>query len=203
MDTQMIIEIVGYIGSLLVLVSFLMTSVVKLRIVNTIGSIIFMLYALIIKSYPTAIMNFFLVLINLHFLWKTSKSSKKYDLIEIEDDDAYLTYILSYYKDDILSCFPGLDIELSLNKNNKNYVISFEGKPVGFAIGDLKGDELELHLDYSIPEYRDYTIGKFLFEKLKEKGIKKIISKVPFENHIKYLERNGFIKKDNYYEKEL
>ena len=70
MNTSTIIEMVGYLGSFLVLVSFLMVSVVKLRIVNTVGSLIFMIYALIIKSYPTAIMNFFLVLINLHFLYR-------------------------------------------------------------------------------------------------------------------------------------
>ncbi|MCR4884486.1 MAG: hypothetical protein K6A68_12995 [Clostridiales bacterium] len=41
MNTQTIIELVGYLGSALVVVSMLMTSVVKLRIVNTIGSFIF------------------------------------------------------------------------------------------------------------------------------------------------------------------
>ncbi|MCR4607972.1 MAG: YgjV family protein, partial [Oscillospiraceae bacterium] len=66
MNTKIIIEAVGYCGSLLVLVSFLMTSVVKLRVVNTIGSAIFAIYALIIHSYPTAIMNICLVAINLH-----------------------------------------------------------------------------------------------------------------------------------------
>lgn len=201
MNTQTIIEIVGYIGSLLVLISFLMTSVAKLRIVNSIGSFIFMVYALIIKSYPTAIMNFCLILINLHFLYKTNKSHKAYDLIEAEDNDAYLNYILNYYAKDIEECFP--NTSLDLDKYNKNFIISYEGKPVGFAIGEQNGDCLQLHIDYSIPEYRDYSIGKFLFDKLKEKGIKKIISKVPTLNHIKYLEKNGFIKKDEFYEKEL
>ena len=64
MDTATWIEIIGYAGSALVLVSFLMSSVVKLRIVNTIGSLIFAVYALIIKSYPTAILNICLVCIN-------------------------------------------------------------------------------------------------------------------------------------------
>ena len=32
MDTHMIVELIGYFSSLLVLVSFLMTSVIKLRI---------------------------------------------------------------------------------------------------------------------------------------------------------------------------
>ncbi|MBQ5897462.1 MAG: hypothetical protein IIW81_03245 [Oscillospiraceae bacterium] len=40
-----IIELIGYLGSILVLVSMLMSSVVKLRIINTVGSIIFTFYA--------------------------------------------------------------------------------------------------------------------------------------------------------------
>ena len=73
MSKEVLIELFGYLGSFLVLISFLMTSVVKLRVINTIGSLIFMTYAVIIKSYPTAVMNFCLVLINLHYLWKMSK----------------------------------------------------------------------------------------------------------------------------------
>ena len=64
MNTKVLIEAIGYTGSALVLVSFLMVSVVKLRIVNTIGSVIFTIYAFIIHSYPTAIMNLCLVMIN-------------------------------------------------------------------------------------------------------------------------------------------
>ena len=39
------IEIFGYIGSALVVVSMLMTSVVKLRVINTVGSLISGTYA--------------------------------------------------------------------------------------------------------------------------------------------------------------
>ena len=65
MTTDMIIEFVGYLGSFIVLISFLMSSVVRLRIVNGIGALIFAIYALIIRSYPTAIMNFCLIGINI------------------------------------------------------------------------------------------------------------------------------------------
>ena len=41
MSTAAIYEIIGYVGSGLVLVSFLMSSVVKLRLVNCVGGIIF------------------------------------------------------------------------------------------------------------------------------------------------------------------
>lgn len=57
MDTQMIVELIGYAGSALVLVSFLMSSVVKLRVINMIGGMVFGTYAVMIRSYPTAIMQ--------------------------------------------------------------------------------------------------------------------------------------------------
>ena len=44
------IEMLGYLGSALVVASMLMSSVVKLRVINTIGSGIFAVYALIIHS---------------------------------------------------------------------------------------------------------------------------------------------------------
>ena len=65
MDIKLIIEVIGYIGSALVLVSFLMTSVVKLRMINLIGCVVFAGYALAIRSYPTAIMNICLAGINI------------------------------------------------------------------------------------------------------------------------------------------
>ena len=37
----MIIELIGYLGSALVVFSMLMTSIVKLRVVNTVGCVIF------------------------------------------------------------------------------------------------------------------------------------------------------------------
>ena len=76
MDIHMIVELVGYLGSILVVVSVLMTSMVKLRIVNSIGASIFTVYALIIQSYPTALMNFSLVVINLYYLARMKKEGK-------------------------------------------------------------------------------------------------------------------------------
>ncbi len=72
MSSQMI-EMIGYSASMLIVVSMLMTSVNKLRIVNSIGAGIFIAYALMIHSYPTAIMNFCLILINLYQLFHAKK----------------------------------------------------------------------------------------------------------------------------------
>ena len=68
MSTGTIYEIIGYTGSALVVISMLMTSIIRLRVINLIGSLIFTVYALLIRSYPTAAMNVFLVGINVWHL---------------------------------------------------------------------------------------------------------------------------------------
>ena len=77
MNTSTIIEIAGYVGSTLVVVSMLMSSVVKLRVINTIGSVISATYALIIHSYPLALMNICLIIINVYNLMKLLKTKQQ------------------------------------------------------------------------------------------------------------------------------
>ena len=201
MNTHFLIEAFGYLGSLLVLVSMLMTSVVKLRIINTIGSVIFTIYAVIIKSYPTALMNFCLVLINLHFLWKMSKVEKEYEVVECGRDDVLLDHLLDHYRSDIEKIFPGVDIDDK--RIGKAYVVVNQGKPVGFTLAEGRGEERELKLDYSIPEYRDFSIGTALFAYLKKQGVARVIYRGPDENHTAYLNNQGFVKKEGAYIKEL
>ena len=201
MNTQTIIEIVGYIGSALVLVSFLMTSVVKLRIVNTIGSFIFMIYALIIKSYPTAIMNLCLVIINLRYLWKMTHNKRVYELVRVKSDDGFLRYLLERYKTDIQACFPGVNPDSI--EADCGFITNCEGMPVGILLGDLHDGVLNIDLDYSTPEYRDFSIGQFLMGHLREEGIRKLIYTGPVENHLTYLEKTGFRKEGDHYIKDL
>ena len=205
MDRQTIIELVGYIGSFLVLVSFLMTSVFKLRIINTVGSVIFMIYALIIHSYPTALMNFCLVLINLRFLWKMRHTGHEYDLVEVSEDDKYLQYLLKRQHADIEKCFPNIDIHENENPDdvNRAYIVTCQGNPVGIAVGNEEGDAMNLILDYSFPEYRDFSIGAFLMNRLKSMGVRKVVYKGPTENHMAYLDKMGFREVEGHYEKVL
>jgi hypothetical protein len=58
------LEIFGYIGTALVLLSMMMTSVVKLRLINMAGSLISMIYAVICGTWPVVLLNFGLILIN-------------------------------------------------------------------------------------------------------------------------------------------
>ena len=59
------LEIFGYIGTALIILSIMMTSVLKLRIFNASGSLISLIYALLTNSGPVALLNACLFGINL------------------------------------------------------------------------------------------------------------------------------------------
>ena len=91
---RFILELIGYTGSLLVIVSMLMTSVVKLRIINTIGSVIFCGYAIALHSYPNAAMQICLIIINMINLYKLNNTKKEYSAISTTAGDGFLAHFL-------------------------------------------------------------------------------------------------------------
>ena len=87
MDKAMFIEIFGYIGTILVVVSMLMSSMVKLRIVSTVGSTVSGIYAMICGAFPLALMNAVIIIINIYNLIKLSKTKQENDLVEADVRD--------------------------------------------------------------------------------------------------------------------
>jgi len=68
------IEYIGYVASILVGISMFMKNIVMLRFINLLGSIFFVIYGVIIKAYPVAIVNLIIVFVNMYYLYKlTSK----------------------------------------------------------------------------------------------------------------------------------
>ena len=202
MSLTTMIELAGYLGSTLVVVSMLMSSVVKLRVINTIGSCISAAYALIIHSYPLALMNICLIVINCYNLVKLLKSEKRFDLVSANMGDSFLAYVLDYYKQDIQTVFGAT--EQALAASDTAYIVCSGGIPAGLLLGKTteKG-VLDIVVDYSTPTYRDCSVGTYLYSKLPEHGVRKLIYDGNVEGHEEYLVKMGFAVKDGIYEKVL
>ena len=201
-DIKLIIEIVGYIGSALVIVSMLMTSVVKLRVINMVGSVIFATYALCIHSYPTAAMQAALIIINIVNLRKLLNTKKEYSISKLDSKEKFVQTFLEHNMNDIKKYFPDFDLQ---DTPAYAYYIYSNNNSVGILIGKPSGTpaSLEVLLDYTTPAYRDTSAGKFLYQKLKEQGITKVTAKTNVEQHKKYLLKMGFAAKDDVFEKML
>ncbi|EGM71043.1 YgjV family protein [Shewanella sp. SP2S2-4] len=70
MDNATIWEWVGYLASVVVAISLMMSNIKKLRWWNLIGAALFVAYGVAIGAYPVALVNFFIVLIDTYYLVK-------------------------------------------------------------------------------------------------------------------------------------
>lgn len=63
----------GYIATILVISSFIVKDIVLLRILNTIGAVLFCYYALLIESVPVFLTNLLIGIINTYHLTKLNQ----------------------------------------------------------------------------------------------------------------------------------
>jgi len=197
LENQLIFEIIGYIASALVAISLMMSSILKLRILNMIGAIAFVIYGLLINAYPVALMNLFIVGINIYHLSHIFRSdtTRTFTLLEIEDESPYLKYVVDLYREDIGAHFSNFNIEPS--KSQLAFMVMIGLNPVGVFIGEKVGEKtLDIRLDYVIPEYRDFKVGAFIYRDHKnyftEKGIDLLQFKNAGEGQRFYLNKMGF-----------
>ena len=62
-------EIIGYLASLFVLLSFLNKDLRKLRLVNSVGCLLFVAYGVLLGSIPIIITNTAILLVNGYYLF--------------------------------------------------------------------------------------------------------------------------------------
>lgn len=66
-------EAIGIAGTLFVLLSFLMKDIRKVRIINIVGAVLFVVYGLLIDALSTWLLNGILVIIHIVYLLKGKK----------------------------------------------------------------------------------------------------------------------------------
>jgi hypothetical protein len=90
MDWEIALEVFGYIGTALVIVSMLMTDINKLRIINISGGVISLIYAICVNTMPVVVLNATLITINTIQLIKSLRAAKiRAELVNSKDGGAY------------------------------------------------------------------------------------------------------------------
>lgn len=204
METEFIYELIGYLASLLVAISLMMSAIVKLRVVNMIGALTFSIYGVLIGSIPVAGMNAFIVLVNIYYLVKIWRDESYFDLLESDSDSSYLNKFLDFYREPIQTYQPGFDF--GKEHNYVLFVLS-DMVPAGLLLGDRDGSRLHVELDFVIPSFRDFKIGDYLFKDraghFSEHGIREITAPPGNDEHNSYLQKMGFRKDGDLYRLKL
>lgn len=62
-------EFIGYLASLALMISFMMKNINTLRIINSVGAILFIIYGFKLDiSWPIIITNVFILMVNIYYL---------------------------------------------------------------------------------------------------------------------------------------
>ncbi|AOT71607.1 YgjV family protein [Geosporobacter ferrireducens] len=189
------LEWLGYLASVLIAISLLMSSIVKLRLYNLVGSALFTVYGFSIGALPVGIINLFIFFINIYYLYKIYSEKEYFQILEIGKDDKYLQHFLDYYEKDIRRFFP--EFQKNIGEKSIGFYILRNLLPAGiFIASHYNAETLWIDVDFAIPEYRDFKTGKYFFTERREvflsKGYTKFYTHTINPVHRKYLKKMGF-----------
>ncbi|MCM2316027.1 MAG: YgjV family protein [Thermoanaerobaculia bacterium] len=188
------LQLLGYGASVLIAISLMQRSVLRLRLINLAGAATFAIYGFLIGAFPVGILNTMTASINIYQLIRLRRRKEIFRILEVKPDSTYLSHFLEFERKDIGRFIP----EFRFQRDATNIVIFVlrDLMPAGLLLGELKGEKLFVHLDYAVAQYRDLKIGNFLFveqaEFFRARGVKEFISPAGVDEHPKYLERIGF-----------
>jgi hypothetical protein len=195
---QQIVPYFGYLASLCLIIALLVSNDLKFRWFNTFGNVFFIVYAILLSAFPVLLTNVILFCINAFYLVKVYRRQENFDMLEFKGDEKLAQKFLQFYQKDIANYFPGFDSNAL--QHNLNFVVTRDLVIANMfsAVVSPEGDA-EVLLNYTLEKYRDYKVGRFIFEKerdyLVSKGIKRIVyQKMQNKNHQEFLRVMGFKK---------
>jgi hypothetical protein len=184
------LEIFGYIGTALVIISMMMTSVIKLRVINMCGSLISLIYAVCVNTWPVAVLNACLLCINFVQTLRQLRHKSDFTELKLDANDLTVQHFLSVNAQDVQKYFP--NYRLQAHRETEIHMIYVECEAVGLLVGTRASDVYRIEMDYVVPKYRDISVGKFLFPQLKEQGVNMLTAASASREHDQYLQKLGF-----------
>lgn len=160
-----LLDLVGWIGSAILVWSLLQTRIVRLRVINLVGCIILIVFNTLAGVWPMMGLNVGLAVINVYHLRKlllARHEPAQYAVLSAAPDEEYLRYLLRVHATDIAAFNPGF--AAGVTPFERAFLIVHEEETVGVVLLHDAGDGLaQIALDYVTPRFRDFTPGEFVF----------------------------------------
>ncbi|WP_029251624.1 hypothetical protein [Paraoerskovia marina] len=197
MDTRFWLEVIGWTGSVLVVLSLMQARVLRFRWMNFAGAFIATIYNGVIEVWPFAAMNGAITLIDIYWLrrlYRERHDENTYAVVPVADDDAYLAHVLEVHAADVATERP--DFEPGRRDDRAAFLVVRGDETVGVVIvRDGDPGEGVIDLDWVSPRFRDFTPGEFVHRTsgiFADRGYTRVVvPRTPTEDPA-YLERVGF-----------
>ncbi|MBO4351329.1 MAG: YgjV family protein [Proteobacteria bacterium] len=190
---EFFVEAFGYLASLIVVFSLTRTSVKKLWIINGIGAIAFIVYACIIHSYPTALMNLGALVIDVVQLWRLYHVQNSFELVKADRNSEYFKWFINKHAEDLK--------KFSFNdayQKAEHLLYFVRNNEIAGLLGyNQKDDNADIVVDYVTDKFRDRRIGRYFFGKeheyFRSQGINAFTANTTNPAHENYLRQLHFL----------
>ncbi|MFK5635231.1 MULTISPECIES: hypothetical protein [unclassified Ornithinimicrobium] len=187
------IDVLGWVGSAVLVVSLLQTRVLRLRWINLAGCLVLIVFNALVEVWPMVGLNVVLAVINVVYLWKmvrTRHDDRVYTVLPVDADDRYLAHVLTVHADDIARHTPGF--ARAPRAQDTAYLVLHGDETVGVVVlRDAGGGTAQIVLDWVTPAYRDFSPGEFVFRGsgvVSRLGYRRVVSPAglpnPYYRHI-------------------
>jgi len=194
------IQLLGYVASIIIAVSMTMNSIVKFRWINLVGASSFLIYGILFNSYPIVILNSFIIVVDLFYLFRIYTKKELFTTLEIRSVNKFLLEFLKFHDKEIQKFFPGFKYKPELNTISFFVLRNMTVAGI-FLAHKIDKKTLSVGLDFVVPQYRDYKNAKFVYKRIRQRfiddGIEQVIVYPQSFSHIKYLKKIGFNKQED------
>ena len=186
---------IGYAASVIIVLSMMMSSVIKFRWINLVGALLFSIYGFLIHAIPVGILNGIIVLVDIYYLAIIYSKKETFEILEINAESEYLKRFLNFHNDRIQKFLP--DFAYNPDRITVSFFILRNMSVAGLFLAHRENETvLHVGLDYVLPEYKDFKNGKYVYNKLRNKfidaGYTSVVAKGNNSNYFKYLRKLGF-----------
>jgi hypothetical protein len=197
--TRTLLEIIGWIGSALVIVSLAQARVLRFRVLNLAGAVLAVVYNVALAIWPFAAMNLIIAVIDIYWLRRLlteRHDPDAYSVVEVGQHDAYLQHVIGVHLDDIHRFQPSYAAPSDATGRRWAFLVQRDTETVGAVVVRDAGDgDAVVELDYVTDRFRDCTPGEFVYSHsgvFAGKGVRRLRADAELAGQTDYLRRVGF-----------
>ena len=190
-------ELVGYLASALIVLSLLMSSVYRLRVINLVGALVFTAYGVLIGSIPVVLTNGAIVIIDLYYLAQMARARAQgayFEVVAVPADSPLLERFLAFHREDARRFQPEFD---HVRADHLAWMVLRDAVPVGIVLARTHGEVATIDLDYVVPEHRDQRAGTRFHSTpglFATQGVRTVRAIASVAGHRRYLRDMGFTR---------
>ena len=196
--TRTLLEIVGWAGSALVIVSLAQARVLRFRVLNLAGAVLAVVYNVVLAIWPFAAMNLIIAVIDVYWLRRllTSRHDPAaYSVVEVGPRDAFLGHVIGQHLDDIHRFQPTYAAPAD-DAPRWAFLVQRATETVGAVVVRDEGHgDAVVELDYVTERFRDCTPGEFVYARsgvFAGHGVRRLLAGSELATQSEYLRRVGF-----------